>query len=32
MDFVFGKVAKSEDPDEIQQNTAFHLGLHCLSR
>ena len=25
-------LANSEDQDEIQQNSAFHLGLHCLSR
>ena len=24
--------AKSEDPDEMQHNVAFHLGLHCLLR
>ena len=22
--------ANSEDPDEMAQNAAFHLGLHCL--
>ena len=22
--------ANSEDPDEMQHNAAFHLGLHCL--
>ena len=22
--------AKSEDPDEMQHNAAFHLGLHYL--
>ena len=25
-----GTLANSEDPDEMQHNTAFHLGLHCL--
>ena len=24
--------ANSEDPDEMQHNAAFHLGLHCLKR
>ena len=24
--------ANSEDPDEIPQNAAFHLGQHCLLR
>ena len=23
-------LAKSADPDEMQHNAAFHLGLHCL--
>ena len=23
-------LANSEDPDEMLQNAAFHLGLHCL--
>ena len=23
---------KSEDPDEMQHNAAFHQGLHCLLR
>ena len=23
-------LANSEDPDEMQQNATFHLGLHCL--
>ena len=27
-----GTSAKSEDPDEMQHNAAFHLGLHCLLR
>ena len=25
-----GTLANSGDPDEIQHNAAFHLGLHCL--
>ena len=25
-------LANSEDPDEMPQNVAFHLGLHCLLR
>ena len=25
-----GTSANSEDPDEMQHNAAFHLGLHCL--
>ena len=25
-------LANSEDPDEVQHNAAFHLGLHCLLR
>ena len=25
-----GNFANSEDPDEMQQNVAFHQGLHCL--
>ena len=25
-------MANSEDPDEMQPNAAFHLGLHCLVR
>ena len=25
-------LANSEDPDEMQQNAAFHQGLHCLLR
>ena len=25
-------MANSEDPDEMQLNAAFHLGLHCLLR
>ena len=29
IDFVF---AKSADPDEMQHNAAFHLGLHCLRK
>ena len=24
--------SNSEDPDEMQLNAAFHLGLHCLLR
>ena len=24
--------ANSEDPDKMQQNAAFHQGLHCLYR
>ena len=27
-----GTLANSEDPDEMQHNAAFHLGLHCLLR
>ena len=27
-----GNLANSEDPDEMQQNAAFHQGLHCLLR
>ena len=27
-----GTLAKSEDPDEMQHNPAFHQGLHCLLR
>ena len=23
--------ANSEDPDKMQQNAAFHQGLHCLA-
>ena len=26
------QVANNEDPDEMQHNAAFHLGLHCLLR
>ena len=22
--------ANNEDPDEMQHNTAFHQGIHCL--
>ena len=25
-----GTLAKSEDPDEMLLNAAFHQGLHCL--
>ena len=25
-------LANSEDPDEMPQYAAFHLGLHCLSK
>ena len=25
-------LADIEDPDEMQHNAAFHLGLHCLLR
>ena len=25
-------LANIEDPDEMQHNAAFHLGLHCLLR
>ena len=25
-------LANSVDPDEMQHNAAFHLGLHCLLR
>ena len=27
-----GTLANSEDPDEMQLDAAFHLGLHCLMR
>ena len=27
-----GSFAKSEDPDEMQHNAAFHQHLHCLPR
>ena len=27
-----GILANSEDPDEMQQNAAFHQDLHCLLR
>ena len=27
-----GTLANSEYPDEIEHNTAFHHGLHCLLR
>ena len=27
-----GILANSEDPDEMQQNAAFHQGLYCLLR
>ena len=27
-----GTLAKSEDPDEMQQKAAFHQGMHCLLR
>ena len=27
-----GSLANNEDPDEMQLNAAFHLGLHCLLR
>ena len=27
-----GNLTNSEDPDEMQHNAAFHLGLHCLIR
>ena len=27
-----GTWANSEDPDEMQQNAAFHKGLHCLKQ
>ena len=29
IDFV---LANSANPDEMLHNTAFHLGLHCLSK
>ena len=29
---LFITFANSEDPDEMQYNAAFHLGLHCLQR
>ena len=25
-----GTLANCEDPDEMQHDAAFHLGLHCL--
>ena len=25
-------LANSEDPDEMERNAAFHLGMHCLLR
>ena len=25
-------LANSADPDEMQHNAAFHLGLHCLPK
>ena len=25
-------LANSADPDEMQHNAAFHLGLHCLQK
>ena len=25
-----GTLVTSEDPDEMQHNAAFHLGLHCF--
>ena len=27
-----GTLARSEDPDEMQHDAAFHQGLHCLLR
>ena len=27
-----GSLANSNDPDEMQLNTAFHQGVHCLLR
>ena len=27
-----GTLAYSEDPDEMQHDAAFHLGLYCLPR
>ena len=27
-----GTFANSEDPDEMQNEAAFHQGLHCLLR
>ena len=27
-----GSLANNEYPDEMQNNAAFHLGLHCLLR
>ena len=27
-----GTLAKSEDPDEMSHDAAFHEGLHCLPR
>ena len=27
-----GSLENNEDPDEMQHNAAFHLGMHCLLR
>ena len=27
-----GILVNSEDPDEMQHDAAFHLGLHCVLR
>ena len=29
---ITGILANIEDPDEMLQTAAFHLGLHCLLR
>ena len=29
---IIGTFAKSEDPDEMLHNAAFHQDLHCLQR
>ena len=29
---MFLILANSADPDEMQHNAAFHLGLHCLPK
>ena len=29
---TFYYLQNSEDPDEMQNNDAFHQGLHCLKR
>ena len=29
---IFFTLTNSEDPDEMQQYEAFHLGFHCLQK